>query len=158
VYSGLADVAATSPHWAVTRWVLATTMRKSVERQAAGIVVPMALDDDEHVGAGAVEYEEMCASCHGAPGVEPGVVGKGLNPEPPDLADEANEWSAAEIFWITKHGVRMTGMPAFGPTHSDEEIWDVVALVKRLPPMSPAEYRALLAARPQREHRQGGSR
>jgi len=154
MYSGLADVAATSPHWALTRWVLSTSMEKAVERQAKGIATPAFLDEDERVRAGAVAYDAMCTGCHGAPGVKPGVVGKGLNPEAPELAEVADRWSPEEIFWITEHGIRMTGMPAFGPVHSDEELWEVVALVKRLPVMSAAEYRALLPAPagPERGH------
>jgi mono/diheme cytochrome c family protein len=147
VYSGLADVAATSHHWPPTRWILSTTMESSVRRHAHGITPPDSFDGDDHVHEGAVAYDEMCASCHGAPGSEPGVVGKGLNPEPPDLSKEADAWSAAEIFWVTENGVRMTGMPAFGPTHSEDELWDLVALVKRLPRLSTPEYRALLAPR-----------
>ncbi|MDX1650197.1 MAG: cytochrome c, partial [Myxococcota bacterium] len=65
-------------------------------------------------------------------------------PEPPELAEEAAEWGDTELFWITKHGVRMTGMPAFGPTHADRELWDVVALVRRLPELSAGEYAALV--------------
>ena len=146
MYSGFADVAATSPHWALTRWVLSTSMENAVHRHAKGIALPALIDEDDRIRAGAAAYDAMCAGCHGAPGVEPGVVGKGLNPEPPDLTRAADEWSPEEVFWITEHGVRMTGMPAFGPTHSDEELWEVVALVKRLPHMSAAEYRALLPA------------
>ena len=155
MYSGFADVAATSPHWALTRWVLSTSMEKAVERHAKGISPPAFIDEDERVRAGAVAYDAMCAACHGAPGVEPEVIGKGLNPEPPDLAEVTDRWSPEEIFWITEHGVRMTGMPAFGPTHSDEELWEVVALVRQLPGMSAAEYRALLLhapAAPERGH------
>lgn len=145
VYSGRADVAATSPHWAVTEWVLSTAMERSVERQARGIEPPDSLDDAAGVRAGAEAYDAMCVGCHGAPGIEPGAVGVGLEPEPPELAEEAGEWSAAELFWITKHGVRMTGMPAFGPTHSDAELWDLVAFVQRLPRMPEAEYQSLTA-------------
>jgi mono/diheme cytochrome c family protein len=146
VYLGLFDVAATSKHWRVTSWVLSTAMERSVERHARDITAPDYLADPSHVLAGAHAYDEMCADCHGAPGVEAGAVGRGLEPAPPELAEEAGEWSAAEIFWITSHGVRMTGMPAFGPSHSDEELWDLVAFVRRLPGMTAAEYRALLAA------------
>ncbi len=145
IYSGLADVAATSPHWAVTEWILSTTMERAVERRAADLEPPGFLDEEARVEAGADAYEEMCAACHGAPGVDPAVLADGLNPPPPELAKEAEEWSAAELFWITKHGIRMTGMPAFGPTHSDEELWEVVALVRRLPRLSPGEYRRLVA-------------
>ena len=155
LYSGLADVAATSPHWTITGWVLSTTMRNAVRRHAKGIALPAFIDEDERIRAGAIAYDAMCAGCHGAPGVEPGVVGKGLNPEPPDLVRAADEWSPEEIFWISQHGVRMTGMPAFGPTHFDEELWEVVALVKRLPRMSAAEYEALLPARAGRERGHG---
>jgi hypothetical protein len=89
------------------------------------------------------EYREMCVACHGAPGVERGALGKGINPEPPDLAKESAEWSDRELFWITKHGIKMAGMPAFGITHSDEELWGIVAFVRRLESMSPEEYRRL---------------
>ena len=154
LYCGLADVAATSPHWSITGWVLSTTMKNAVQKHAKGIAPPTFVNGDDRIPAGAVAYDAMCAGCHGAPGVEPGVVGKGLNPEPPDLVRAADEWSPEEIFWITEHGVRMTGMPAFGPTHSDEELWEVVALVKRLPRMSADEYRALLPARAGHERSQ----
>jgi mono/diheme cytochrome c family protein len=143
VYSGRADVAATSPHWAVTEWVLSTAMQRSVERHARGIELPGSLDDAARVRAGAEAYDAMCVGCHGAPGVEPGPVGEGLEPEPPELAHEAEDWSPAELFWVTKHGVRMTGMPAFGPTHSDRDLWDLVAFVQRLPRLSAAEYQSL---------------
>ena len=152
VYSGLADVAATSNHWPLTRWILSTTMASSVKAHARGITPPPGLDGADHVHEGAEAYDAMCVSCHGAPGREPGVVGKGLNPKPPDLSKEADDWSAEEVFWVTKNGIRMTGMPAFGPTHSDDELWDLVALVKRLPHMSTAEYRALLISHEGDEH------
>jgi mono/diheme cytochrome c family protein len=154
-YSGLADVAASSPHWPVTRWLLSAAMESAVKRRAAKIASAPFLDDPERIQSGTLAYDAMCAQCHGAPGVRPGVVGEGLNPEPPDLVKSAGRWTPAEIFWITKHGVRMTGMPAFGSTHSDEELWEVVAVVKRLPEMSPVEYRGLANSRgePRHKHR-----
>jgi mono/diheme cytochrome c family protein len=143
IYSGRADVAATSPHWAITEWVLSTAMERSVEQHARGIEPPRLLDEPASLRAGAEAYDAMCVACHGAPGVEPAELAAGLEPEPPELVEAADEWSAAELFWITKHGVRMTGMPGFGPTHSDEELWELVALVERLPRMSAEEYRDL---------------
>ena len=85
----------------------------------------------------------MCVTCHGAPGVERGTLGKGINPKPPNLAKEAGEWSDRELFWITKHGIKLAGMPAFGVTHSDEELWAIVAFLRRLETMSAEEYRRL---------------
>ena len=86
----------------------------------------------------------MCATCHGAPGVKISEIGQGLNPYPPELVRESAEEEPAELFWIVKHGIKMTGMPAFGATHSDEEIWDIVAFMKRMSKLSPQEYQALV--------------
>lgn len=147
VSCGRVDVAATSPHWTLTEWILETAMESAVARSAQGIEPPHSLEDEALLREGAAAYDEMCASCHGAPGVERGVLAEGLNPAPPALADTAGEWSPAELYWITKHGIRMTGMPAFGPTHTDEQLWQVVALVARLPRLSAAEYRALVGAK-----------
>jgi cytochrome c len=85
-------------------------------------------------------YNEACVYCHGAPGKDPTDIGKGLNPEPPYLPDVVARWSSAEPFWIAKNGIRMTGMPAFGSTHKDEEIWKVVAFVQRLPMVTEGDY------------------
>lgn len=140
VYSGMYDVAASSPHTALGGWLLHTTMRQSVEPRAADIDVPGL---DGRAREGFVGYRDMCVGCHGAPGVERSPAGKGLRPRPPDLGERARTWSDAELFWIIKHGVRMTGMPAWGVTHSDREIWDVVAFVRQLPGMSAEAYRSL---------------
>jgi len=142
---GLPDVAATTPHHPVVRWALHETMEASVRRRAAELPVPEDLDGAGRIRAGARGYDAMCATCHGAPGVQPDALAKGLLPPPPELAaEEEEEWSAAELFWITKHGVRMTGMPGFGPTHDDDALWDVVAFLRGLPGLSEADYGALL--------------
>jgi hypothetical protein len=92
-------------------------------------------------GSGSSSKGRYPYSCRvGAPGKDPTAIGKGLNPEPPYLPYVAARWSSAELFWIAKNGIRMTGMPAFGSTHKDEEIWKVVAFVQRLPKVSEEEY------------------
>jgi len=156
VYLGRAPVAATQPHWGVTEWVLSTAMEKAVRRQAADIDAPDDLSSPVRIGAGAGEYDEMCAVCHAAPGVEAGSLAEGLLPEPPELSEEIEEWEVAELFWITKHGVRMTGMPGFGPTHDDAELWDIVAFLQRLPELSPSEYRSLVETTAEEGHEHGG--
>lgn len=155
IYLGLPDVAATTPHWTITEWMLSTTMENAVRRRAADLAVPADLEDPARIRAGASAYDGMCVGCHAAPGVEAGVVAEGLLPPPPELAEEAGHWEDAELFWITKHGIRMTGMAAFGPTHADAEIWDVVALLRRLPELSPAEYRSLSGRAGERGSRPG---
>jgi len=86
----------------------------------------------------------MCAGCHGAPGQDPEAMGQGLNPPPPDLAESALEWSPAELFWVTKNGIKMTGMPAWGATHDDDAIWPVVAFLTKLPDLDAAQYKDLM--------------
>jgi mono/diheme cytochrome c family protein len=141
VWSGLYDVAANRPDDWLDR-VAETVADRSVERRAEDIRPPD-LSDPALVRTGMVHYQEMCVTCHGAPGVKASEIGIGLAPSPPDLAEEGGEESAGELFWIVRNGIRMTGMPAFGVSHTDQQIWAIVALVKRLPKMSPAEYQAL---------------
>lgn len=149
VYTGAYDVAATRPHPPVAAWALHRAMTQSVQRHARGVALSQLAGRTER---GFLAYRDMCAGCHGAPGVEPLAVGQGLRPRPADLSKTAERWSPAELFWIVKHGIRMTGMPAWGATHSDEELWDVVAFVRRLPGMSPAEYQRMDRERPGVSH------
>ncbi len=153
IYSGLYDVAATSPHGGIVAWMLSTTSENSIERRAKSIQVPV-LTGDQRIIDGAGEYDKMCAGCHGAPGRKPGPVGKGLKPDPPELDHAADEMSAAELFWVVKHGIKMTGMPAWGVTDSDDELWSVVAFVNELPRVDAARYQQLLAQAQAREQGQ----
>ncbi|MDA2918095.1 cytochrome c [Desulfobacterota bacterium AH_259_B03_O07] len=143
IYTGTYNVAATKPHTELTLWVLNTTREYSISSHAEGIKVPP-LDEDSLIKTGFRHYKEMCVGCHGAPGVDPSEIGKGLNPEPPELSEEAEDMSPAELFWITKNGIKMTGMPAFGSTHSDEELWAIVAFLMTLPETSQEEYQEMV--------------
>ena len=105
IFAGLYDVAATTPHWSATSWLLETTRTRSVKAQAAGIVVPPGITDPAKVIIGVEHYAAHCAVCHGAPGVPKGDIARGLNPLPPDLAKSAQLYSPAELFWIVKHGI-----------------------------------------------------
>lgn len=144
-YSGLYDVSASSPHSGVLDWLLSTTSHASIARRASEIEVPE-LDHDDLVLAGINDFNSMCTGCHGAPGKDPEAMGQGLNPPAPDLAEEAAELTPAELFWVTKNGIKMTGMPAWGVTHDDDAIWPVVAFMTRLPELDAAAYQELLAA------------
>ena len=145
VYSGLYDVSATSPHSGLANWVMSTTMHASVDRRAKDIDVPN-LDDEVLQLAGINDFDAMCAACHGAPGQDPEPMGQGLNPPAPDLTDSAAHSTAAELFWVTKHGIKMTGMPAWGASHDDEALWPVVAFMTVLPQLSADTYQSMLAS------------
>lgn len=144
-YSGFYDHRASAPHSSVVHWFLSTTSHASIERQSNDVSVPD-LSDTALAGAGANDFDAMCAGCHGAPGKEPAAIGQGLNPQAPDLAESAAHMNPAELFWVTKHGIRMTGMPAWGATHEDEAIWPVVAFMTTLPDLDADGYQALLAS------------
>ncbi len=148
IYSGVYNVAATAPHTRLTEWVLSTAMKHSVRRHARGIKPPP-LSDSSLAQRGFHHYREMCVTCHGAPGASPSEIGKGLNPHAPELSEEVQEWTEAELYWITKHGIKMSGMPAFGPTHDEDELWAIVAFLKQLPSLSPEGYQAW-------DHTEGG--
>lgn len=156
LYSGVYNVAATEPDTALERWLFSTMMRRSVEARAAGIAVPD-LKDPRKVQAGYWYYKEMCELCHGAPGAPPTEISQGLMPPAPELRAAASDWSDAELFWIVKHGIRMTGMPAWGPTHSDEQLWQIVAFLKKYPELSAAQYEAWgqPAGKPPKNHHHG---
>ncbi len=145
MYSGGYNVAASVPDPKFVEWMLATTMERSVAKHAQGTNAPAQLTDAQ-AREGARVYNETCVYCHGAPGKDPVDIGKGLNPEPPFLPDTITRWNAAEVFWIIKNGIKMTGMPAFGPTHKDDEIWKLVAFVQKLPKMKPEEYEQMTQA------------
>ncbi len=143
VHSGTYDVAATSPDNGFVTSLMRRTLHESVERRSEGIQVPP-LDDPAMIREGLIHYYEMCATCHGAPGIKMSPIGQGLNPAPPELASKAEPDEAAEWFWIVKNGIKMTGMPAFGPTHTDQEIWAILAFVQQMPKMTPAEYQKMV--------------
>jgi mono/diheme cytochrome c family protein len=144
IYLGAYDVGTGNHDNALMNWVLDTAMTRSVGRHAKGISVPP-LSDPAMVEQGFRHYREMCVECHGAPGVAPGEIAKGLFPEAPDLAKTAGDWKPAELYWIIKNGLKFTAMPAWGPTHDEKALWAMTAFVERLPRLSPTEYRAMAA-------------
>lgn len=145
IYSGEYNVAATKPHYRPVAWALQTAMENSVRDHAEGIEVPP-LGDSAQVRAGFASFDAMCVTCHGAPGQERSAIGKGVLPEPPPLSEQVPHWTPAQLYWIVKHGIKMSAMPAFGPTHSDEQIWKIVAFLQRLPELSPEQYQAMKQA------------
>ena len=160
--SGSLNVAATEPFEPGAEWFLGTLTRHSIARHARqaadrGEIVPPAEATDAVVHHGASEYAEMCVTCHGAPGVERGEFGKGLKPVPPDLSRSAREMSPIEIYWVVQHGIRHTGMPAFGPTHSSDTLWAITSFVQRMRDMTPEQYRHFTGGASERhgEHTSG---
>ncbi len=145
VYSGYLNVGANVEHSKLSNWLLDTTMQKSVERSAQNLAFKVpALGDHALIIKGAENYDVMCAICHTPPGGSHSPLAQGLNPVPPDLQVSGKRMTDKELFWITKNGIRMTGMPAWGETHNEEVIWSMVAFIKTLPNLGPDEYKRMV--------------
>ena len=121
---------------------------RSVAMRAPNEKNPFA-GDPAAIAVGLDHYRENCVICHGAPGVAGAELSKGLNPPAPSLDEDENDTPDGELFWVIKHGIRMTPMPAFGPTHTDEEIWKIVAFIRHLPDLT-AQERDSLGRQPAR--------
>jgi mono/diheme cytochrome c family protein len=158
IYSGQYPMGADVPHNRLTYWLLETMRERSIARAASGIKIPDDLNTSERLLAGGADYNDMCAGCHLQPGKTESDFTLGLYPAPPDLtqtADGHNQNHTTDEksynsgidrqFWIIKHGIKASGMPAWGPTHDDQRIWNMVAFLQRLPDLSAAQYQILTA-------------
>lgn len=139
VYSGVYDVSATSQHLQPVHSLLETTMHHSVRWRARNIATPP-LDGAQRLARGAALFRDHCVQCHGAPGVAQADIGKSMQPVPGPLVDALQRWRPREIYWITRHGIKMSGMPAWQFRLGEEALWDVAAFVQALPTLSPQAY------------------
>jgi mono/diheme cytochrome c family protein len=142
-FGGFYSVAGTANEPEVVKWALSKVRQASVVRHAKDRP-PGSLDDSTTVQAGARAFSERgCVTCHGAPGVEWAKFSEGLRPDPPDLKEVADQLTPEQLFWVIKNGINMTGMPSFGLIEvPDQEIWTIVAFVKKLPNVSEADFKA----------------
>ena len=149
VFGGFYSVAGTAEDPAIVNWALVQVRTASINRHAQD-QPPASINDPGSVQAGARAFAAHgCANCHGAPGVSWAKFSEGLHPDPPDLKDVVGELSPAELFWVIRNGINMTGMPSFAQAGAnDGEIWSIVAFLKKLPTVSEADYKAWTAPPP----------
>jgi len=145
VYSGIYDIAATEQHTAPVFWVLKTTMRRAIQHHARDVNVPR-LADPTLISKGRTLFVAHCSRCHGAPGVAPEPFVLGLRPTPANLANTGIEWPPAQLYWAIKHGMKLTGMPAWEYRLADDDLWAIVAYIQRMPYESPREFHERIAA------------
>lgn len=143
-YGGLYYVGATKHHFQTIYSVLEKGMQYSVRRNARDIAVPK-LGAPGQVRRGAAVYRDNCAQCHGGPGFAQSPIGMSMQPVPGPLIDATLNWKDRELYWITRHGIKMSGMPAWEFHLSDDDIWATVAFIRQLPDMSAQDYRAVTA-------------
>ncbi|BBB29040.1 c-type cytochrome [Neptunomonas japonica] len=150
LYSGLYSMGADDPHYDVTTWALETLRESSIARASQSIEVPADLDSAARLLKGGADYNDMCVGCHLKPGKDESDFTLGLYPAPPNLADtsrvdEDGKSEDQRNFWIIKHGIKASGMPAWAPGHDDTRIWNMVAFLKRLPELTAPQYQILTA-------------
>ena len=143
IFGGFYSVAGTAEDPAIVEWALMRVRKASINRHAQH-QPPPSIKDPGSVEAGARAFAAHgCANCHGAPGVNWAKFSEGLHPDPPDLKEVVGELSPAQLFWVIKNGINMTGMPSFAQAGAnDDEIWSMVAFLKKLPTVSEADYKA----------------
>ncbi len=142
VWSGWYDISASVQHTQPVYSLLERTMHQSVKRRAAGIEPPP-LDAPTLVARGAACYVDKCVQCHGGPGVAQGDIGRSMQPLPGPLVDSSRRWRPQELYWITRNGIKMSGMPAWQHRLPDKDLWALVAFLQRLPTLTAAEFRGL---------------
>jgi mono/diheme cytochrome c family protein len=146
MWLGIYDMGADSQHWRMTVSMLTMMRERSIEKHAASITVPGDINDPKLILKGAGQYAAMCAGCHLAPGVSDSEIRPGLYPQPPNLSQVRVD--PRQAFWVIKHGIKMSAMPAWGFSHDDATLWSMVAFLQKLPGMTPAEYQAIVSRAP----------
>ena len=154
-YSGLYNIGADDPHTKPVYAFMQTLRMRSIARQAQSLKVPD-LTDPELIRQGAGNYAAMCTGCHLAPGMAPTELSKGLYPLPPNLST-ADIGDPSHHFWVIKHGVKASGMPAWGKSMQDQYIWGMVAFLQKMPKMDDAQFDALVASSGGHSHGGGES-
>lgn len=142
--SGVVPIKASSGHWEITKWILNFASSRSVATHSLGITAPDNLDDPAMVLRGAGHYETACRGCHGTVTGTVPVLATAMTPTPPYLKDFIPIWEPRELFYLVKHGVKFTAMPAWPAQHRDDEVWAMVAFIRRLPEMDETQYRRLV--------------
>lgn len=150
VWFGVYNIAADDPHWRATYSLMDAVRSRSISARSAAIEVPK-LDEPALIRSGAGNYNAMCVSCHLGPGTSDTELSLGLYPTPPTWS-ELGVVDPREAFWVIKHGVKMSGMPAWGKSMDDRYIWGMVALLQQFPRMDAAQYQTLIAESPGHEH------
>jgi ketosteroid isomerase-like protein/mono/diheme cytochrome c family protein len=155
IAAGMYNVAADDEHTGLVYSLLETARDRSIATRAAKVQVPD-LADPERVRRGAGNYDAMCVGCHLRPSGQQTEISQGLYPEPPKLSAAAH-FDPARAFWVIKHGIKATGMPAWGESMEDQYIWDMVAFLRELPGMDAERYAATVEASEGHSHGGGES-
>lgn len=147
IYTGSYPVGADVPHSGAVFALLSVVRDRGIEVQSRNVHPPADMTTPQRMSVGAGQYATMCSGCHLAPGYQTDETREGLYPQPPRLA-RGTDLTAGQIFWVVKHGLKFSGMPAWGKSHTDEEIWSITAFVLVLPHLTAQQYKDMVAKAP----------
>ncbi len=155
IWFGAYNVAANDRHFSGTEKILEFVRNRSISVRSDDILIPD-LENKELIKKGAQFYAEMCTGCHLAPGIEQTELNAGLYPQPPVFSQSDYENNATAQFWVIKNGLKMTGMPAWSPSHTDDQIWTMVAFINKLKSLTAEKYKELSQVSEEEGHSHGG--
>ena len=142
VTRGLMPANADGPPLRLERWAARTSLRATLKAEASKQPNPLPASD-ANLLSGIKLYEQNCAVCHGVANAEPSNVAKGLYQRPPQLAKDGVEDDPAGVtYWKIDHGIRFTGMPAFGKTLSERQLWQLTLVLEHMDRLPSAPERA----------------
>lgn len=144
VISGIMPASADGQPLPLENWAASTSLDATLNREAPKAPNPVTLTD-AHLIAGVDLYATHCAICHGTAkgAASASPVAKGEFPPPPQLATDGVEDDPDGFsFWKIKHGIRLTGMPAWNNTLTDEQIWTLALFLKHMDKLPPAAQQA----------------
>ena len=148
---GAYNISATEKHWKITERIIAWVRDSSIKARSRDLEVPSL--DNGLLLQGAEHYHAMCTICHLAPGIEPTELSTGLYPQAPlfhhreSIIDQEKKLDLARAyFWVIKNGIKMSAMPAWGLTHTDNVIWGMAAFILKMSNMTPDQYEAIVSS------------
>jgi thiosulfate dehydrogenase len=129
------------------RWMASRSLHATLAREAPTTPNPVPLND-ENLIAGIKLYSANCAVCHGAANAKPTRIARGLYQKPPQLAEDGVEDDPEGVtYWKIYHGIRLTGMPSFGQSLNETQIWQLALFLKHMDSLPPAPQRAWKSVR-----------
>lgn len=143
LYMGYYNISASEPHMNFVEDMIHKVKESSITHHTKEIIKP-AISREQIMSTGFQHYDTMCVQCHAAPGISESEISKGLYPGPPRFPDDLEEEMGIEqIYWITKNGIKMSGMPGFGTDHSEDELWAIAGFVNELQNIPESRYKEL---------------
>jgi mono/diheme cytochrome c family protein len=139
---GYINFAADQPPSALERHAAMEAVDASTERHAPEMKNPIA-PTEQNLLEGAKLYMNHCAGCHGIPSNADSQFGRSFYPRVPQFFSDAPDMPDNQNFYITKHGIRWTGMPAWGKTLNDTQIWTVTTFLSNIEKLPPAAKKEL---------------